>query len=72
MPIELPSFFTVDEVAARLRVHRTTVYAACERGVIRHARIGKRIVIPEDALVEYLAEIQRRPPPATIELRHLA
>lgn len=72
MPIEIPTYYTVAEVASRLKVHRTTVYDACEKGAIRHGRIGKRIVIPEDALVEYLAEIERRPAPATVPLRHLA
>lgn len=72
MPIELPTYYTVDEVARRLKVHRTTIYDACAKDIIRHGRIGKRIVIPEDALVDYLAEIERRPAPATVELRHLA
>lgn len=72
MSAKLPVYYTVDEVATRLRVHRTTVYDACAKDIIRHGRIGKRIVIPEDALVEYLAEIERRPAPPTVELRHLA
>jgi excisionase family DNA binding protein len=45
---------SVAEVAAALGVHPLTVYGAIQRGEIRAARIGRRVVIPKTVLVELL------------------
>lgn len=35
-------WLTVPEAAARARVSRRTIYDACRRGQLRHARVGGR------------------------------
>ena len=41
---------TVEEVARRLGIGRTAAYDAVRRGEIPTLRIGRRLLIPEDAL----------------------
>jgi excisionase family DNA binding protein len=41
----LPPFCTVREAAALLRVNRKTVYSAVDAGKLRHARVGRKILI---------------------------
>ena len=38
----MKTWFTVAEGAAYVGVSRDTIYTACERGELRHARIGGR------------------------------
>jgi excisionase family DNA binding protein len=45
-----PEFYTVQEVAARLRLSRKTVYRLVERGEIRAIKIGDNYRIPREAL----------------------
>lgn len=40
---ELPTVLTVDEMAAVLRVGRTSIYEAIKRGEIRACRIGRTV-----------------------------
>lgn len=50
---------TVKEAAVRLRVSAATVYALCAARKLRHQRVGVgrgKIVIPPDALDEYLVK----------------
>ena len=59
----LPSFLTVDETADLLRTTRKAVYAMAERGQLPGVtRIGRRILIQRDALVDWLHE-RRAPSP---------
>ena len=47
---------TVKEAAEQLRLSATTVYGLCQQKLLRHERLGLgrgKILIPEDALVEY-------------------
>ena len=41
----MKTWFTVAEGAAYAGVSRDTIYTACERGELRHARIGGRRAI---------------------------
>ncbi len=41
---------TVEEFAKLAGIHRGGAYEAVRRGIIPHVRIGRRIVIPADAL----------------------
>ena len=47
---------TVREVAETLRVHQRTAYRLITGGSIRAVKIGSQWRVPEDALMEYLAQ----------------
>ncbi len=47
--------YRVDEVALMLDIGRSTAYDAVRRGEIPSVRIGRRIVIPRQALENLLA-----------------
>ena len=57
MTTEQPTFITVREFVAALdgSVNKNTVYAALRRKEIPSVRIGRRWLIPEDALTQMLA-----------------
>jgi excisionase family DNA binding protein len=44
-------YLTTREAAERLRLHPYTVYEMVKQGRIRSVRVGRRILIPESALV---------------------
>ena len=48
--------YTVAEAAEALGMHPQTVYAAVERGALPSVRVGRRIVIPQRALEEFLEQ----------------
>lgn len=71
---------TVDEVAARLRLHPMTVRRHIKSGRIRATRIGRAVRIPEDALEEsgpkpeltreeWIAKVLEPPTPQELEHR---
>ena len=45
---------TVEEVASLLGLGRTAAYEAARRGQIPSRRLGRRVVIPVPALLEWL------------------
>ena len=45
-----PEFYTVQEVADRMRVSRKTIYRLVERGALRAVRLGDVYRIPREAL----------------------
>ena len=47
--------YTVSEAAATLRISPWLVREACRRGELRSKRIGKRIIIPRQAIDHFLA-----------------
>jgi len=49
-----PSLLSVREVAVQLRVHRSTVYALCERCELAHVRVSNAIRISADAVDAFL------------------
>jgi excisionase family DNA binding protein len=51
---DLPLVLTVEEVAAALRVSRTTAYEGVRTGEIPSVRIGRSIRIPRHMLASYL------------------
>lgn len=55
--VELPDepVLLVSEVAAKLRVHRMTVYRAIRSGALDYVPTGKRIRVPLSAIGRYLA-----------------
>jgi len=51
---ESTAVLTVTEAAELLRLARNTAYAAAKRGDIPTVRIGRRILVPRDALERML------------------
>jgi excisionase family DNA binding protein len=49
-----PDVFTLDEVAARLKVHRDTVRAEIRRGALRCVKVGSRTRVTETQVQAYL------------------
>ncbi|HEY6798595.1 MAG TPA: excisionase family DNA-binding protein [Kineosporiaceae bacterium] len=49
---------TVPEARARLRVGNTTMFRLLGDGSIRSIKIGRRRLVPESALVEYVAQLE--------------
>lgn len=71
---------TIREAAARLRLNAGTVYQLVAAGQIRSVRVGPRrgrILVPEDAIDEYLRGGERRqaepkaPPPKATGFKRL-
>ena len=56
MPTTQPNFLTVREFVEALggRISQSVVYSAIKRGEIPSVRIGRRWLIPEDALTQML------------------
>lgn len=50
-----PTAYTVAEAAAMLRVSQWLIREACRRGEIRCVRLGQRIIIPHQAIKDFLA-----------------
>ena len=52
------TLFTIDEAAARLRVSRWSVYNLIRSGQLRTIKIGRRRLVPIDALAECLEHLK--------------
>ena len=53
---QLPLILSVDELAKILGIGRNTAYDLIRCGKIRSVRIGHKIRIPKDSLLEFLQE----------------
>ena len=53
---QLPLILSVDELAKILGIGRNTAYDLIRCGRIRSVRIGHKIKIPKDSLLEFLQE----------------
>ena len=53
---------TVDEAAKLLRISRGLAFTAVRNGTLPHLRIGRRILIPRDALLTTLTRLQNSVP----------
>jgi excisionase family DNA binding protein len=63
-PTDLPFLLTVKDVAAFLRTSRAAVYSMVERGRLPGVtRIGRRLLIRRDRLVDWLDRQSRAPSP---------
>jgi excisionase family DNA binding protein len=51
---ETVELLTVDEVARRLKMGRSTVYLLCKNNELPHVTIHRCVRIPADALVRWL------------------
>jgi excisionase family DNA binding protein len=52
------TLFTIDEAAARLRVSRWSLYNLIRSGQLRTIKIGRRRLVPIDALTECLEHLK--------------
>ncbi len=53
---------TVEEAAHMLGISRSSAYECVRRGELRALRLGRRLVVPRDALEELLASSQATTP----------
>jgi excisionase family DNA binding protein len=49
----------VEDVMDRLCVRRSTVFALLASGQLRSVKIGRRRLVPEQAIVEFIAQLDR-------------
>jgi excisionase family DNA binding protein len=61
-----PFVWTTDEAAALLRVSRNTIHTIVRRGELRHIKIGRRVLIPKTALVEFVGADAAPSSPASL------
>jgi excisionase family DNA binding protein len=52
------TLFTIDEAAAQLRVSRWSVYNLIRSGQLQTIKIGRRRLVPLDALTECLERLK--------------
>jgi excisionase family DNA binding protein len=60
-PIEYPLVYTVTQTAQLLGISRTHAYELVARGDLAHVRLGRRIVVPRQALERLLDVVAQRP-----------
>jgi excisionase family DNA binding protein len=58
---ESPAVLTVTETATLLRISPNTCYAAIQRGELPARRVGRRLLIPRDALELFLSAAAKVP-----------
>ena len=51
---DIPDILTVSEAAKSLKVGRTTMYRLLRDGEVRHIRIGRKIIIPAQYLIQFI------------------
>jgi excisionase family DNA binding protein len=64
-----PKVYTVEELAALLKVNPRTVYKMVDAGQIRSVRAGRQIRIPQEALDAYLRGAQTTEPTDAADVR---
>ncbi len=52
----MEDYYTIEEVAQKLRVNRVTIYRWMQSGALRYVMAGERRRIPQSALDEFLRE----------------
>ena len=52
--------YSISEVAKTLGVSSRTVHSIIKRGELSHFRVGVRVLIPADALRQFIAERTRK------------
>ncbi|MDT4941026.1 MAG: Helix-turn-helix domain [Pseudonocardiales bacterium] len=57
---DLPPILTVEQTATLLGISRGLAFAAVRTGEIPHVRIGRRIIVPRDALRDLLEQPRRQ------------
>ena len=63
----LPSLYTPEEVARKVKVERQTVYHWLSTGQLRGLRVGSTWRITEEDLLNFMTRHSRRKPPGNPE-----
>ncbi|MCP4006328.1 MAG: helix-turn-helix domain-containing protein [bacterium] len=50
----IPAVLSVDETAERLSVHPQTIHAMIRRGELRAIRAGRRVLVPIQAIEDFV------------------
>ena len=53
-----PSLHQIPAAMARLSIGRSTLYTLMDTGQLRSVKVGKRRLIPESAIVEFIAQLE--------------
>jgi excisionase family DNA binding protein len=56
----MSELLTLDELAARLRSGKRTAERLVARGDIRSVKVGRKRLVPEDAVEQYLRRAEKR------------
>ena len=56
---DLVSLFTIDDVAHRTKLGRTTLFAILKSGELRSVKVGRSRRIPASALIEFIDRLER-------------
>jgi excisionase family DNA binding protein len=59
--VTLRATITVEEAAALLGIGRTAAYEAARRGQLPTRRLGRRLVVPVPAFLDWLGAIRAEP-----------
>ena len=51
---EGPMLYSIKQAAEQLGLSRATVYELINRGEVEHMRVGRRVLIPQDALRSFI------------------
>ena len=54
-----PRLHTVEAVMERLCLGRSTVFALMASGQLRSAKVGRRRLVPESAIVEFIKNLEQ-------------
>ena len=63
----LPSLYTPEEVARKVKVERQTVYHWLSSGLLRGLRVGSNWRITEEDLMNFMTRHSRQKPPGPPE-----
>jgi excisionase family DNA binding protein len=55
VPVEETLVYTVPEVQFKLKISKSTVYAAIRDGRLPSLRLGRKVLVPKEALRAWLA-----------------
>jgi excisionase family DNA binding protein len=61
----LPSLYTPEEVARKIKVERKTVYQWLSSGLLQGLRVGSRWRITEEDLMNFMTSSRPKPPAKT-------
>ena len=55
--VQGPRLLSVNEACATLGLGRTSVYAAMASGQLRSVTVGRRRLVPDDAIEQFIAQL---------------
>lgn len=58
--LEIEDFMTPDQVAKKLHLAKSTVYAMAHRGLIPSVKLGKSLRIRPEALAKFIKDLEKK------------